>query len=127
MTGPPIQPPPGTTPPSWTPPDDDWDRPVLRLRTAWLAGIGMVAGGSAIAVFGLASLLGSIGTDGSGWLAFGLVALAGGVAAIRYSPLLSRMVNRLDRPWVPAACWMALFLLRLITGSHLPQFTFWRS
>ena len=82
MTGPRIQPPSGTTPPGWTPPDDDWDRPVLRLRTAWLAGIGMVAGGSAIAVFGLASLLGSIGTDGSGWLAFGLVALAGGVAAI---------------------------------------------
>lgn len=59
--------------------------------------------------------------------AYYFIAGAGGVAAIRYSPLLSRMVNRLDRPWVPAACWMALFLLRLITGSHLPQFTFWRS
>ena len=23
-------------------------------------------------------------------------------------------------------CWIALFLLRLATGSHLPQFTFWR-
>ena len=59
--------------------------------------------------------------------AYYFMAAAGGVAAIRYSPLLSRIVDRLDRPWVPAACWTGLFLLRLATGSHLPQFTFWRS
>jgi len=59
--------------------------------------------------------------------AYYLVAAAGGAAAIRWSPALSTAVDRLDRPWVPAACWTALFLLRLITGSHLPQFTFWRS
>jgi hypothetical protein len=55
------------------------------------------------------------------------MAAAGGVVAIRYSPLFSRIVRRLDRPWVPAAFWMGLFVLRLATGSHLPQFTFWRS
>jgi hypothetical protein len=59
--------------------------------------------------------------------AYYFMAAAGGVAAIRYSPLLSRIVDRLDRPWVPAAFWIVLFLLRLVTGSHLPQFTFWRS
>jgi hypothetical protein len=59
--------------------------------------------------------------------AYYFLAAAGGVAAVRYSPVLSRIVDRLDRPWVPAACWVGLFLLRLVTGSHLPQFTFWRS
>jgi hypothetical protein len=59
--------------------------------------------------------------------AYYFMAAAGGAAAIRWSPALSRVVERLDRPWIPAACWMALFLLRLATGSRLPQFTFWRS
>jgi 4-amino-4-deoxy-L-arabinose transferase-like glycosyltransferase len=59
--------------------------------------------------------------------AYYFMAGAGGAAAIAWSPALSSVVNRLDRPWIPAACWMALFLLRLGTGSHLPQFTFWRS
>jgi hypothetical protein len=59
--------------------------------------------------------------------AYYFMAAAGGAAAIRWSPALSRVAERLDRPWVPAACWMALFLLRMATASHLPQFTFWRS
>jgi hypothetical protein len=59
--------------------------------------------------------------------AYYFMAAAGGIVAIRSSPALSRVANRLDRPWIPAACWMALFLLRLGSGSHLPQFTFWRS
>jgi len=59
--------------------------------------------------------------------AYYFMAAAGGITAIRWSPALSRAVDRLDRPWVPAALWLALFLLRLATGSHLPQFTFWRS
>jgi hypothetical protein len=59
--------------------------------------------------------------------AYYFMATVGGVAAVRYSPALSRIVEGLDRPWVPAACWTSLFLLRLATGSHLPQFTFWRS
>jgi hypothetical protein len=59
--------------------------------------------------------------------AYYFMAAAGGVAAIRSAPALSRAVDRLDRPWVPAAFWIGLFLLRLATGTHLPQFTFWRS
>jgi len=46
---------------------------------------------------------------------------AGAVAAVRWSPRLSRLVDRLDRPWVPAAFWVALFLLRLLSGTHLPR------
>jgi hypothetical protein len=37
------------------------------------------------------------------------------------------VADALDRPWVPAAFFVALFLLRLLTGSHLPRLTFWRS
>ena len=59
--------------------------------------------------------------------AYYFMAAAGGVTAIRRWPAVSRVVNRLDRPWVPAVCWLSLFALRLVTGSHLPQFTFWRS
>jgi hypothetical protein len=59
--------------------------------------------------------------------AYYFMAAAGGVTAIRRSPGVSHLVDRLDRPWAPAACWLALFALRLVTGSHLPQFTFWRS
>lgn len=59
--------------------------------------------------------------------AYYFMAAAGAVSAIRRWPAVSRVVNRLDCPWVPAACWLSLFALRLVTGSHLPQFTFWRS
>jgi 4-amino-4-deoxy-L-arabinose transferase-like glycosyltransferase len=59
--------------------------------------------------------------------AYYFMAAAGGVTAIRRWPAVSRVVDRLDRSWVPAACWLSLFALRLLTGSHLPQFTFWRS
>ena len=59
--------------------------------------------------------------------AYYFMAAAGAVSAIRRWPAVSRVVNRLDRPWVPAVCWLSLFALRLVTGSHLPQFTFWRS
>ena len=46
---------------------------------------------------------------------------AGAIGAIRWSPRLSRLVERLDRPWVPAALWIGLFLLRLASGPHLPR------
>jgi hypothetical protein len=59
--------------------------------------------------------------------AYYFMAAAGGVTTIRRSSALSRLVDRLDRPWVPAACWLTLFALRVVTGSRLPQFTFWRS
>lgn len=59
--------------------------------------------------------------------AYYFMAAAGGVTAVRCWPSVSHVVDRLDRPWVPAVCWLSLFALRLVTGSHLPQFTFWRS
>ena len=53
--------------------------------------------------------------------AYFLVGAAGAIAAIRWSPRLSRVVDVLDRPWVPAAFWLGLFLLRFASGSHLPR------
>jgi hypothetical protein len=47
--------------------------------------------------------------------------------ALRQLPWLARIAARLDRPWVRAAVWLALFLLRLVSGARLPQFTFWRT
>jgi hypothetical protein len=52
---------------------------------------------------------------------------AGAITAVRCSPRFARVVDLLDKPWVPAAFWLALFLLRLASGAHLPRFTFWRS
>ena len=59
--------------------------------------------------------------------AYFIVGAVGAVTAFRCSPRLSRLVDLLDRPWVPAAFWLALFLLRLASGAHLPRLTFWRS
>jgi hypothetical protein len=56
-----------------------------------------------------------------------LVAAAGAAYATRRSPRLSTVIQRIDRPWVPAAVYIALFLLRLATLGKLPEFTFWRS
>jgi hypothetical protein len=53
--------------------------------------------------------------------AYFLVAAAGAVVAARWSPFFARVVATVDRPWVPAAVWLALFLLRLATGAHLPR------
>ncbi|HXE80237.1 MAG TPA: hypothetical protein VNK41_05770 [Vicinamibacterales bacterium] len=53
--------------------------------------------------------------------AYFAIGAAGAVAAIRWSPRLSRVVERLDRPWVPATFWIGLFLLRLVSGAHLPR------
>jgi 4-amino-4-deoxy-L-arabinose transferase-like glycosyltransferase len=56
-----------------------------------------------------------------------IVAAAGAIEAIGRYEWLRRLVARLDRPWVPAAIFFALFLLRLVTLGSLPEFTFWRS
>jgi 4-amino-4-deoxy-L-arabinose transferase-like glycosyltransferase len=56
-----------------------------------------------------------------------IVAGAGAAYVMRRSPRFAAAVERLDRPWVPAAAWLALFLLRLATLGKLPEFTFWRS
>lgn len=59
--------------------------------------------------------------------AYFILGAAGAVTALRCWPRLSRLADALDKPWVPAAFFVALFLLRLLTGSHLPRLTFWRS
>jgi len=46
---------------------------------------------------------------------------------MRRWPWMQRIVSWLDRPWVPAAVYVVLFLLRLVTRGKLPEFTFWRS
>jgi 4-amino-4-deoxy-L-arabinose transferase-like glycosyltransferase len=56
-----------------------------------------------------------------------IVAAAGAAFLMRRSSRFAALVERLDRPWVPAAAWMTLFLLRLATLGKLPEFTFWRS
>jgi 4-amino-4-deoxy-L-arabinose transferase-like glycosyltransferase len=56
-----------------------------------------------------------------------VLAAPGAVYAIRRWPWLQRIVARMDRPWVPAAVYVFLFLLRLVTRGKLPEFTFWRS
>ena len=56
-----------------------------------------------------------------------LVGSAGAVWAIRRIPRLNPWVDRLDRPWVPAAVWLLLFLARLASAGRLPEFTFWRT
>jgi hypothetical protein len=55
------------------------------------------------------------------------VGAAGAVWAIERSPRFARLVQRFDRPWVPAVIYVGLFLLRLVTAGHLPEFTFWRT
>jgi hypothetical protein len=74
-------PPPSPTPSGWTPPDDEWDRPVLALRTAWLAGTALTAGGVLVAGVALGRLVDSIAT-GDGLLLPGLVVLAGVVGVV---------------------------------------------
>ena len=61
-----------TGPQGWRPPDDDWDRPLIGLRTAWLVGFGLVIGGLAAAAIGLVALLGGDSSAGAGWLGFGV-------------------------------------------------------
>jgi len=56
-----------------------------------------------------------------------IVAAVGAIDAIHRVAWLSRSVERLDRPWVPAAAHVGLVVLRLLTGDMLPAFTFWRS
>ena len=74
-------PPPGNTPPAWTPPDDEWDRPVLALRTAWLAGTTLTVGGALFTAAALGRLVDAIAT-GDGLLMPGFVGLAGVVGVV---------------------------------------------
>ncbi len=56
-----------------------------------------------------------------------IVGAAGAIDAVHRVAWLRRLVDRLDRPWVPAAVYLALFVLGLVTSGSLPAFTFWRS
>jgi len=59
--------------------------------------------------------------------AYFLVGAAGAAATIQWSPWLARLVDRLDRPWVPPAIYLGLVLLTLATSGKLPVFTYWRT
>ncbi len=56
-----------------------------------------------------------------------IVAAVGAIDAIHRFAWLQRLVERLDRPWVPAAVHVGLVVLRLLAGDRLPEFTFWRT
>ncbi len=58
--------------------------------------------------------------------AYYAIGAAGAVAALRLSAWLRRLVERLDRPWVPAAAWCALFAAHLFAGRlGLPTVKLW--
>jgi 4-amino-4-deoxy-L-arabinose transferase-like glycosyltransferase len=59
--------------------------------------------------------------------AYFLVGAVGAIGAMRRFPRLAELVEKWDRPWAPAAIYVGLFLLRLITWGRLPTFTFWRT
>ena len=56
-----------------------------------------------------------------------LIAAAGAGAVLRRSAWLARMVEHANRPWVPAAFYVVLVLITMLSSGKLPQFTFWRS
>ncbi len=56
-----------------------------------------------------------------------ILGAAGAIHAIRRFGWLRRIVDRLDRPWVPAVLYVVLFLAALLTAGLLPTLTFWRS
>ncbi len=58
--------------------------------------------------------------------AYYAVAAAGIVAALRASPRLRRLAERLDRPWVPALAWALLFAAHVAAGRlGLPTIKIW--
>jgi 4-amino-4-deoxy-L-arabinose transferase-like glycosyltransferase len=94
--------------------------PGAAIQGAWFAlatGLVLVAG------FSLAHRK----ADRYIFVVYFLLSAAGAVAAIRRYAWLQRAVERLDRPWIPPALFVFLFLLRLVSMGALPEFTFWRS
>jgi putative Ca2+/H+ antiporter (TMEM165/GDT1 family) len=48
------------------------------------------------------------------------------VVGLRVFPALLRLAERLDRAWVPAAAWSALFVAHLLAGRlGLPTVKLW--
>jgi hypothetical protein len=93
---------------------------ILRRQGAWF---GIVA--AAVLVFAFSAAHRK--ADRYIFPVYFLVAAVGGAAALARVPRLAQLADRLDRPWVPATVYVALFLLRLLTLGKLPEFTFWRS
>jgi 4-amino-4-deoxy-L-arabinose transferase-like glycosyltransferase len=56
-----------------------------------------------------------------------LIAAAGAGLGLRSMPGLARLARRLDRAWFPAALYVLLVLLTMLSSGKLPQFTFWRT
>jgi 4-amino-4-deoxy-L-arabinose transferase-like glycosyltransferase len=56
-----------------------------------------------------------------------LVAAAGAGYGLSRSATMARIAAKLDRRWFPAALYLVLVLLTLISSGRLPAFTFWRS
>jgi 4-amino-4-deoxy-L-arabinose transferase-like glycosyltransferase len=59
--------------------------------------------------------------------AYFLIAAAGAAPALARYPRLGRIAGRADRPWVPAALYVVLVLLTIVSSGKLPVFTFWRT
>jgi hypothetical protein len=56
-----------------------------------------------------------------------LLTAVGAIEAARRFRWFGRILDRLDKPWVPATCYVVLFLITLISRGKLPVLTFWRS
>jgi hypothetical protein len=87
---------------------------------AWF---GLVSGCLLTAAFSLASRK----ADRYIFPVYFLIGAVGAGVALRRIPAVSRLADRLDRPWVPAAVYVGLVLLTLISTGRLPRFTFWRT
>jgi 4-amino-4-deoxy-L-arabinose transferase-like glycosyltransferase len=56
-----------------------------------------------------------------------LIGAVGAADTLRRVPRLGRLVDRLDRPWVAPAIYVALAILTIVTSGRLPMPTLWRS
>jgi 4-amino-4-deoxy-L-arabinose transferase-like glycosyltransferase len=91
-----------------------------RRQGAWF---GMVTTVLLVAAFSLAHRK----ADRYLFAVYFIVGGVGAIGAIDRFAWLRRLVERLDRPFVPAAVHVGLVVLRLLTGDMLPDFTFWRT
>ncbi len=101
---------------AWKP----WTERAASRRAAWFC---VVASAALVIAFALAHRK----ADRYIFPVYFIAGAVGASAALRRFPRFARLVVRLDRPWMPAAIYVLLFLLRLVTIGRLPEFTFWRS
>jgi 4-amino-4-deoxy-L-arabinose transferase-like glycosyltransferase len=55
------------------------------------------------------------------------IAAGGAGPALHRWPRLQRAVVAVDRPWVPAALYIALVVITVVSSGKLPRLTFWRT